>query len=85
MPFPSLHTAVDGMQPWSIPRAALYGGAIGALAAMFKIFGPSHHGFSNIARVLEIAVAALAFALICAGAAALRNVVARRLVRRDRK
>jgi hypothetical protein len=80
MPFPSLYFVVDGMRPWSVARATVYGGAIGALAAVFKIFGSSHNDFSNGSRVLEIAVATLGFALICAGAAALRNFIARRLV-----
>ncbi len=69
-------------------RAAAYGAGIGALAALFKIFGPLRataalaNGPSDnlAANFLEIAGVALAFALLCAGAAALRNYIGRRLI-----
>jgi hypothetical protein len=77
---PSLYTAPDSARAWSVARATAYGGAIGALAAMFKTFGPLHAGTPAIGSVLEIFGAALGFALLCAGAAALRNFVARRLI-----
>jgi len=66
---------------WSVPRAAAYGAGVGALAALFKTLGPLHEAGSASANVLQIAGAALAFALLCAGAAALRNFTARWLVR----
>jgi hypothetical protein len=82
MPLPSLHTGSDGDRAWSLARAAAYGGAIGAFAAMFRNFGPLRDGdgVPSVASVLEIFGAALGFALLCAGAAALRNFIARRLI-----
>jgi hypothetical protein len=62
-------------------RAAAYG-AIGALAALVKIFG-LRQGGASAAPFWELAGAALAFALLCAGAAALRNFLARRAIWRD--
>ena len=79
MPLPSLYLA-GGARAWSIARAAGYGGAIGALAAMFKTFGPLRVG-----GFLEIVGAALGFALLCGGAAALRNFIARRFVWQETK
>jgi hypothetical protein len=62
------------------PRAGgRYGAGIGALAALVKIFG-LRQGGADAAQFWELAEAALAFALLCAGAAALRNFLARRLV-----
>ena len=78
---PSLFASGDGARDWSIMRAAAYGAGIGALAALLRTFGPLHNAGSAFAHVWEIAAAALAFALLCAGAAALRNAVARRLIR----
>jgi len=83
MPLPSFHTASsDRDRAWSVARAAAYGSAIGAFAAMFRIFGPLHDGdgVPSVASVLEIFGAALGFALLCAGVAALRNFIARRLI-----
>lgn len=88
MPIPSLYPSGDGAHAWSITRAAVCGAAIGALAALLKTLGPLHAaGFVPqsaterlAANFLEIAGAALAFALLCAGAAALRNFIARRLI-----
>lgn len=77
---PSLFATEKTARAWSVSRAAIYGAAIGALAALFKTLGPLHAGGSAAARVLEIAGATLAFALICAGAALARNLIARRLV-----
>jgi hypothetical protein len=77
MPLPSLFASADNARVWRIPRAATYGAGIGALAALFKAFGPMHGAGSAAAHVLEVGAAALAFALICAGAAALRNCLAR--------
>ncbi len=88
MPLPSLFTSGDSARAWSMTRAAAYGAGIGALAALFKAFGPlrqtaalANSPTENLAaNFLEIAGAALAFALLCAGAAALRNFIARRLI-----
>lgn len=88
MPLPSLWVSGDGGRAWSISRAAGYGAALGALAAVFKTIGPSHVAtavtatatVNFVANVPEIAGAALIFALLCAGAAALRNHIARRLI-----
>ncbi|MFZ3358925.1 MAG: hypothetical protein WA177_09210 [Xanthobacteraceae bacterium] len=65
--------------PWHTGRAMLYGAVIGAVAAAFRLLAPwsKPHAFPAIAR--ELVGAALAFALLCGLAAALRNVIARRL------
>lgn len=90
MPLPSIYSAKDPMRDWNVGRAAGYGAVIGALAALFKTLGPLHRSalagtaFENLAANLrEILVVTLAFALLCAGAAALRNLVARRLIRQE--
>jgi hypothetical protein len=83
MPLPSLFDSANNARVWSVPRAAAYGAGIGAVAALFKAFGPVHGAGSAAAHVVEIGAAALAFALICAGAAALRNFLARRFIRPD--
>lgn len=77
---PSLYASADGVRAWSLARAAAYGAGIGALAALFKTFALRQDG---AAHFWEIAGAALAFALLCAGAAGLRNLIARRLILRD--
>ncbi len=66
--------------PWNTARAMLYGAVIGAVAAAFKLFAPwsGPHSLSVIAK--ELVGAALAFALLCGLAAALRNFIARRLI-----
>jgi len=74
---PSLFAAGRSAQAWSLTRAAAYGAGIGALAALFKTIGP--HGAGVLASLREIAAAGLAFALLCAGAAGLRNFIAQRL------
>jgi hypothetical protein len=76
---PSLYTSGEGARAWSFARAAAYGAGIGALAASFKIFGLRHDS-AGAAQVWEVAEVALAFALLCAGAAALRNFLARRVI-----
>ncbi len=89
MPLPSLFTSGDSARAWSMTRAAAYGAGIGALAALFKAFGPlrqtaalANSPTENLAaNFLEIAGAALAFALLCAGAAAIRNFIGRRRIR----
>jgi hypothetical protein len=87
MPLPSLYLSGDSARDWSVAHAAAYGAAIGAVAALFKTLGPFHSAAAGrsmpanlTAGVLEIAAATLAFALLCAGAAALRNFLARRLI-----
>jgi hypothetical protein len=49
------------------------------LAALVKLFGPFHGAERTLPFALEIGIAALAFAILCAGAALLRNLLARRL------
>lgn len=68
------------MQPWNSGRAMIYGAAIGAIAAAFKLFAPWSAPHSPAAVVREFVGAALAFALLCGVAAALRNLIARRLI-----
>ena len=76
---PSLFASEESLRPWSLPRAALYGAGVGLLAALFKIFGPLHAAEHALPRVLEIAGVVVIFAVLCAGAALLRNRLARRL------
>jgi len=78
MPLPSLYISGDKPRQWSVARAAAYGAALGAVAALLKTlaYAQQHAAIS----VAEIAGAVLGFALLCAGAAALRNFVARRLI-----
>ena len=66
--------------PWNTGRAALYGAGIGAVAAAFKLLAPwsAAHSVPEVAK--ELAGAALAFALLCGLAAALRNFIARWLI-----
>ncbi len=72
------------MQPWNTARAALYGALIGVAAAAFKsfapLYGPEAEPHGLVAIVKEFAGAGLAFALLCAVAAALRNFIVRRLI-----
>ena len=76
---PSVYASGDGARAWSLARAAAYGAGIGALAALVKIFG-LRQGGATAAPFWDVAEAAVAFALLCAGAAALRNFLARRLI-----
>ncbi len=80
MPFPSLYLAADGARAWSIARAAAYGGAIGAVAALLKTFGPGREAGLGAVNFVEIAAAAFGFALLCSVAAILRNFIVGRLV-----
>jgi len=80
---PSLYRSGENAQAWSVAHAAACGAGIGALAAVFKTLGPLHTSsaaatFAHSAT--EIAGVAVAFAFLCAGAAALRNILARRFV-----
>ena len=76
---PSLYTSAEGVRAWSLARAAAYGAGIGALAALLKIFALRHES-AGAAQIWELAEVALAFALLCAGAAALRNFLAQRVI-----
>jgi peptidoglycan/LPS O-acetylase OafA/YrhL len=78
MPLPSLYLSGDKPREWSIARAATYGAALGAVAGLIKTFVLSHQAIATSGP--EIAGAALGFALLCAGVAALRNFIARRLI-----
>jgi hypothetical protein len=81
MPLPSLFSSKDPSRAWSITHCAGYGALLGALAALFRTFGPFRLAHADLASNLaEIAAAAFAFALLCAAAAALRNFIARRLI-----
>jgi len=86
VPLPSLFQPSENPQAWNVVHAAAYGAGLGALAALFKTLGPlraTGAAASFTHSAVEIAGAAVVFALLCAGAAALRNFVARRLVWRD--
>jgi uncharacterized membrane protein len=78
MPLPSLYVSEDKPREWSVTRAAAYGAALGAVAGLFKTMIYSHQHVA--VSVAEIAGAGLGFALLCAGATALRNFIARRLI-----
>ena len=78
MPLPSLYVSGDKPRQWSIARAATYGAALGAIAGLFKMLIYAHQHVAI--GVAEIAGAVLGFALLCAGATALRNFIARRLI-----
>jgi hypothetical protein len=78
MPLPSLYVSGDKPREWSVTRAATYGAALGAVAGLFKMLIYSHQHIAI--SVPEFAGAVLGFALLCAGATALRNFIARRLI-----
>jgi hypothetical protein len=80
MPIPSLYLATGGTRPWNMARAANYGAGIGAIAGLFKTFRLVHAGDPASGSVLQVLAAAVVFAVLCAGAAALRNFIARRVV-----
>jgi hypothetical protein len=65
---------------WNTGRAMVYGAVIGAVAALFKLFAPWSEPHMPAVIVKELIGAALAFALLCGLAAALRNFIARRLI-----
>jgi hypothetical protein len=69
------------MQPWNTMRATAYGAVIGLAAAAVKSFAPWSAAPSGPAIAKEMIGASLAFALLCGLAAALRNLVQRRLTK----
>lgn len=84
---PSFYVSKDGVHAWSVGGWAVGGAALGAVAGLFKAFGPLTGGATTLsmgerlaAKGPEIAAAAVAFALLCAAVAALRNFLARRLI-----
>jgi hypothetical protein len=78
MPLPSLYVSGDKPRKWSVARAAAYGGILGIVAGLLKTLGLTHQVIAM--SVPEIAGAAFCFALLCAGATALRNFIVRRLI-----
>jgi hypothetical protein len=76
----SLFGSRENPRAWSVPRAAAYGAVVGTLAALFKLLGPLPAAGATGMSAWDIAGAACGFALLCAGAAALRNAIARRLI-----
>jgi VanZ family protein len=75
---PSFYVSQDKAREWSVTRAAIYGAALGMATGLFKMFGPLHQ--ASAVSVAEIVGAAVGFAVLCAVVAALRNVIARRLI-----
>jgi hypothetical protein len=67
------------MRPWNTMRATAYGGGIGLCAAVIKSVAPWSNAPSGLGIAEELVGATLAFALLCGLAAALRNVIQRRL------
>ena len=65
---------------WNTGRATFYGAVIGAIAAAFKLFAPWSEPHAVAVAATELVGAALAFALLCGLAAALRNYIVRRLI-----
>lgn len=79
---PSFYIAAAKGRAWSVPYAAALGGGIGLAASLFKVLGPLHGvlGGGLVTNLPQIAGATLGFAALCAAAAALRNLIARRLI-----
>jgi len=71
------------MRSWNTTRATAYGAVIGLGAALIKSLAPWSSAQPGAAIVKELIGASLAFALLCGLAAALRNVVQRRLARSE--
>jgi hypothetical protein len=66
--------------PWNTTRALLYGAVVGVVAAAFKLLAPWGPPHTPVTIAEELIGAALAFALLCGLAAALRNFIVRRLI-----
>jgi hypothetical protein len=85
MPLPSLYRSQDTARSWSLAYAAACGAGIGGLAGLIKTVNPfrpaAPANFTD--HLVGIVVAALGFALLCVAVAALRNLIARRLIWRD--
>ena len=81
MPLLSLFPGQQRDGDWRPTRAAAYGACIGLAAALFKMLGPFSERNGTPAGWLDLGEAVLAFALLCAGAALLRNALTRRFVR----
>ena len=77
---PSLFASGDSARAWNVSRAAALGAAVGLVASSFRTFGPLRDADSTLSRLVEIAGVTLVFALLCAGVALLRNIIARRLI-----
>ena len=75
---PSLYVSGDEPREWRVSCAAAYGTVLGIFAGLLRTLGLSHQAIAT--SIPEIAGAALGFALLCAGATALRNFIARRLI-----
>jgi len=86
MPLPSFYRSQDAARPWHVAYAALCGAGIGLVAGLLKTFNPFRPApAENLTNhLVDVALAALGFAVLCAAAAALRNFIARRLVWHDR-
>jgi hypothetical protein len=69
--------------PWNSGRAMIYGAGIGVVAAGFKLIAPWSEPHSLFSVATELVGAALAFALLCGLAAALRNFIVRHLIWRE--
>ena len=76
---PSLFRSAEDGRPWNVPRAALCGAGIGLVAALIKMWGPFHAAGAGLPFPLELCAVVAAFALLCAGAALLRNRLQRLL------
>jgi hypothetical protein len=69
--FASRHT-----RDWNVLRAGCYGAGIGLAVGLLKLLGADRaypHAFNIVAAIVG-------FAALCAGAAAVRNMIARRLI-----
>ena len=82
---PSLFASGDSDRAWNVSRAAALGAAVGFVAATFRTFGSLRDVGSTFSRIVEIGGVTLAFAVLCAGAALLRNVIARWLISPEAK
>jgi hypothetical protein len=75
---PSFYVSGDKARAWSVTRAAACGALLGLAVASFKTLGALYQ--TVVVSLPEIVGATAGFALLCAGASALRNVLARHLI-----